>query len=418
MPLGRALTHRQPLATLLRARPVSAPVGQKAVIVGIGETAYLKRGGASSETELSLAVQSIRAAATDAGLDYHKIDGLVSYDNDMRGTAAYGAALLQVSLGLPVLRHAAFVWCSGGGGGAAAVAIAASAVESGRARYVCAFRSMRQTDDVRYGQYNPDRPFYNWNAPFDLYAPAPMFALHMRRYMHVYNATANHLAEVALSERANANRNPRALFYRQTLTRADYFASRMIADPYRLFDCCLESDGATAVLVTTAERARDLRGKAVPILAATQGSDLGWGGGVLSGFNMPERTFTTGNLTGLARELFCIAQVAPDDIDVAQIYDAFTGNVLITLEDYGFCGRGEAGPFVASGAIRWPDGALPVNTAGGLLSEAYIHGFNLITEGVRQMRGESTAQVAGAELCLVASSQALSPSSGLILGRA
>jgi acetyl-CoA acetyltransferase len=397
---------------------MSVAASQQAVIVGIGETRYFKRGGATGDTELSLAVQAIRASAADAGLDAHAIDGLVSYDNDMCGTAAYGAALLQVSLGLPVLRHAAFVWCSGGGGGAAAVSIAASAVETGRARYVCAFRAIRQTEDVRYGQYNPERPFYNWNAPFDLYAPAPMFAMHMQRYMHVYGATSNHLAEVALSARANANRNPRALFYRQPMTEADYLASRMIADPYRLFDCCLESDGAAAVLVTTVERARDLPGRAVPIVAATQGSDLGWGGGVLSGFNMPERTFTTGNLTGLAHDLFDAAQLTPADIDVAQIYDAFTGNVLITLEDYGFCGRGEAGAFVASGALRWPDGALPINTAGGLLSEAYIHGFNLITEGVRQMRGESTSQVEDAEFCLVASSQALSPSSGLILGRA
>jgi acetyl-CoA acetyltransferase len=247
----------------MRACTVAVLARQRAVVVGIGETKYFKRGGAAGETEMSLAVQAIRAASADAGLDHHEIDGLVSFANDMRGTAAYGAALLQVLLGLPKLRHAAFVWCSGGGGGAAAVSIAASAVESGRAHYVCAFRSIRQTEDVRYGQHNPDRPFYNWNAPFDLYAPAPMFALHMQRYMHVYGAISDHLAEVALSARANANRNPRALFHRQAMTRADYFASRMIADPYRLFDCCLESDGATAVLVTTTERARDLRAKPV-----------------------------------------------------------------------------------------------------------------------------------------------------------
>ncbi len=388
---------------------------QAACIVGIGRTAFAKRGGFASRSELDLAAEAIRAAVADAGLDLAAIDGLVTYANEMPGEDAYGAALLQVVLGLPQLRHASVVYTSGGGGGCGAIALAASAVESGRAANVAVFRSLVQSGQ-RYGRYNPQRPFYSWSAPYGAFAPPVFYALTMRRHMHRYSTTAEQLGAVAVTFREHANRNPAALLGSRRLTMEDYLASRFIAEPYRLYDCCLESEGAAAFVVTTQERARDTATRPVRILAAEQGSGAGWGGGPIGWHNMPLETYETGNVGDLPDRLFGRAGVARGDIDVAQIYDAFTGMVLVALEDYGFCARGEGGPFVEDGRIGL-GGALPLNTSGGHLSEVYLHGANLIFEAVRQMRGTSTAQVEGAELAFVAAGGALSPTSALILAR-
>lgn len=214
-----------------------------------------------------------------------------------------------------------------------------------------------------------------------------------------------------------AGRNPNAVMRERPLTLERYFSSRMIADPLRLYDCCLESDGACAVIVTTLERAADLAGVAVPILAAGQGSEAGWGTGALGGFNMPADVYCSANSRTLARELYARAGVGPSEINVAQLYDDFTGMVLMSLEDFGFCAAGEGGPFAAAGRIGWPDGSLPINTSGGNLAEAYIHGFNLVLEGVRQMRGASTSQVTDAQTCLVTGGPAVGPTSALILAK-
>jgi acetyl-CoA acetyltransferase len=357
------------------------------------------------------------SAADDAGISVQDIDGLCSFANDMPGEDAYGASLLQVTLGLPALRHASFVWCAGGGGACAALANAVAAVQTGNANIVAVVRAVRQPQETRYGQFNPHRPFFNWGAPAGAFSPVHLFALWMQRHMYEFGTTEDHLAQVALHARRNANENPLALFYQKELSRADYYQGRMISEPFRVFDCCLESDGAAAVLVTTPERARDMRNRAVEVLAVGQGSDPGWGPGPLGSHNMPRESYTTGNLRGFANELFARAGLSRKDVDVAQIYDAFTGMVLFTLEDFGFCARGEAGPFVAEGSIGFPHGSLPVNTSGGHLSEAYVHGMNLLVEGVRQMRGNSTSQVGDAEVCLIASAAGLSPSSAALLGR-
>jgi acetyl-CoA acetyltransferase len=195
-----------------------------------------------------------------------------------------------------------------------------------------------------------------------------------------------------------------------------YLSARIIASPLRLYDCCQENDGACALIVTTRERARNLRKNPVRILAAAQGGNPGWNDGALGSHNMPLAEYGAGNGATLAKQLFTRAGVTPADVDTVQIYDHFTGLVLMTLENFGFCGRGEAGPFVASGNIRWPHGALPLNTSGGHLSEAYIHGLNLVVEGVRQLRNESTSQVQDAEICLVTAGLSASPMSAAILG--
>jgi acetyl-CoA acetyltransferase len=199
---------------------------------------------------------------------------------------------------------------------------------------------------------------------------------------------------------------------RPPITLADHQASRMVAEPLRKLDCCLETDGALALVVTSAERARDVRGRPVAILAAVQGS--GPDHVVMANYHK-ERFLETPSLYA-ARELWDQAGVHPADIDCAQIYDAFTPLVTLSLEEYGFCKPGEGGPFSEDGRLEWPGGALPCNTSGGGLSEAYVHGFNLILEGVRQMRGTSTCQVDGAELCLVTSGGGV-PTSATVLAR-
>lgn len=252
-------------------------------------------------------------------------------------------------------------------------------------------------------------------APFGLFSAPQMIALVLQRYAHSHRLSEKAMAEIAIAARENALRNPRAILRDRPLDMETYLSSKMIAEPLRVPDCCLESDGACAVVVTTAERARDLNKKPVNILAATECGESAWGVGPLGSHNMPSSTYATGGQKDLAAELFARAGVSASEIDVAQIYDHFTGMVLIALEDFGFCEAGESSDFVESGGIRWNSGRLPMNTAGGSLAEAYVHGLNHVIEGVRQLRGESSSQVMNAETCFVSSASAISPSSAAIL---
>ena len=233
--------------------------------------------------------------------------------------------------------------------------------------------------------------------------------------MHLYGTQREHFAEIAISTRANAIRRPTAL-RTEPLTLDEYFDARMIADPLCLYDFCMESDGAVAVIVTSAERARDLRHPPAYVLASEHGGQGRWGQSILW-MNMPDEMFASSGHRSIARRVYESAGVGPDDIDVALLYDHFSPMVLMQLEDYGFCGRGESGPFVAEGNIRWPDGRIPVNTHGGNLSEVYLIGATHIREGVEQIRGTTVNQVEGAELALVTGGPASIPTSALILGR-
>jgi acetyl-CoA acetyltransferase len=231
-----------------------------------------------------------------------------------------------------------------------------------------------------------------------------------RRYMHEYGATRDHLANVALAFRHHANRNPKAMMHDKTLTREQYLAARWISEPLCLFDNCLETDGALAAVVTSAERARDGRAPAAYVHAFAQG------------LPPQHQTMTNyfcedplrGPAWACATRLWANADVTPVDVDVAQLYDAFSPLIPLSLEGYGFCGRGEGGPFTDDGNLEWPRGRLPTNTAGGGMSEAYVHGFNLVLEGVRQVRGTSTSQVEGVEVSLVTSGEGV-PTSALLL---
>jgi acetyl-CoA acetyltransferase len=402
----------------------------RAQIVGVGESTYARWGKIGDVTEHALACQAIGRAVADAGLSMDDVDGLASFAEDRNE-----AVFLAAELGLPALRFGNMVWMPGGGGGCAAVANAAMAVETGQAEVVVVYRSLCQGQFFRFGSPTKEMPAaggvhpptvkqadsltvasIGFVMPYGMLMAAAAYALPTRRHMHLYGTTGDQLGMLAVTFREHASRNPRAVMGSRPMTLDDYRASPMIADPHRLFDCCLESDGACAVVVTTKERARDLVKPGVEILASEQGTPKGYAFGPFSNANVADEVYATGACEEMAGRLWGKAGVGPQDVDVAQIYDHFTGCVLMQLEDYGFCKRGEGGPFIESGALSWHGGSLPANTHGGSLSEAYIHGLNHVVEGVRSLRGDSTSPVDGAEVCLVTSAACV-PSSALVLGR-
>jgi len=397
---------------LLRFAKVDAMQStQHTAIVGVGHTEFTRWGGIADRSQFQITAEAILAAVQDAGLQTRDIDGFASFSND-----ANEAALMQVALGIPQMRWSSMVWGGGGGGSIAALAQACSAIESGQAKVVVVYRGLCQGQSRRFGRFGQGRTHGNFVYPYGLFAPPQMLAMVMQRFMHLYPITELHMAEIALNARANANRNPNAVMGGKTLNLEQYLTSRWIAEPFRLYDCCLETDGACAVIVTSRERARDMKAIPVEVLAVGHGSGAGWGSGPLGSHNMPDEDYASTNSRLLAKELFAKAGLTPKDIDVAQFYDHFSGLVLMALEEYGFCGRGESGDFVAAGSIR-PDGSLPINTSGGQLSEAYVHGMNLLVEGVRQLRHESNVPIKHAKTCLVTGGLGVSPTSGAILGR-
>jgi len=400
----------------------------RARIVGVGESRYTRWGRIGDVSEHALACQVIQRAVEDAGLSMDDVDGLASFAED-RNEAVFIAA----ELGLPALRFANMVWMPGGGGGCAALSNAAMAVETGQAEVVVVYRSLCQGQFFRFGQAgrdaaaptDPSPPTVQqahglmlasmgFAMPYGLLMAAAAYALPTRRHMHLYGTTSEQLGRIAVTFREHASRNPRAVMGGRPMTLEDHQSSPMIADPHRLFDCCLESDGACAVVVTTAERARDLAKPSVKILASVQGAPKGYAFGPFTNANIPDALYATGGCEEMANRLWAKAGLGPKDVDVAQIYDHFTGCVLMQLEDFGFCARGEGGPFVESGALAWRGGSLPTNTHGGSLSEAYIHGLNHVVEGVRSLRGESTSPVDGAEVCLVTSGACVASSAALL----
>ena len=366
----------------------------KAAVVGVGETEYSKRSG---KTELALACDAIRAAVRDAGLAVDDIDGLVRFDMD-----AVDEVALTSHLGLKNLG-----WMSqtgyGGTGGNAVVVHAAAAIAAGLANVVVCYRSLNERSGVRYGQASTWMSddvagFEAFQMPWGMLTPAHQFGQFARRHMIEYGTTSEQFGHVAVALRRHGSMNERAMM-RKPITLEDHQASRMIADPLHLLDCCIESDGACAVIVAAADRARDLRNPPAWIMGAAQGSGTHAQGIVFrDDLAVPESTYT-------ARDVYRSAGVGPGEIDAVMIYDHFTPFVIFSLEAYGFCERGEGGAFVEGGRIEF-DGDLPVNTHGGNHSEAYIHGLPHVIEAVRQLRGESSAQIPDPELILSCSSVA------------
>jgi acetyl-CoA acetyltransferase len=387
------------------------PLRDRAAIAGIGATEFSKDSG---RTELRLACEAVAAALADAGLQPADVDGMVTFSMD--GTDEIEIAR---SAGIGDLTFFARV-PHGGGAACGTVAQAAMAVATGVASTVVCYRALNGRSWSRFGagvQGQPaaptaDRVHWSWYAPFGLVTPAHWVAMSARRYMHEYGATSEDFGRVTVADRRHAANNPAAWFHGRPITLADHQASRMIVEPLRLLDCCQESDGAVALVVTSLERARDLRQRPAVIRAAAQGA--GADQEVMTSYyrediaGLPEM-----GLVG--RRLWAMAGIGPADVQTAVLYDHFTPFVLIQVEELGFCGRGEARHFIADGAIEI-GGRLPVNTNGGQLGEAYVHGMNGIAEAVRQVRGTSVNQVAGVEHVLVTAGTGV-PTSALVLGR-
>jgi acetyl-CoA acetyltransferase len=380
-------------------------IQDRAVIAGIAQSQF---GRGLAETEYELACAVILAACRDAGVDPGEVDGLVSYTIETSDEVAIGKAVGTSELRF--FARAPF----GGGAGPAVVAMLAMAVATGQCSVGIGFRSRKRASKTsrtwtRHGRTGDVAVGEEFTRPFGLVRPVDEVAMLTRRYMHEYGATRDHLANVALACRRHANANPAAMTYTQPLTRDEYLSSRWISEPLCLYDNCLETDGALAVVVVAADRAASLPHRPVYVHAAAQG--------LAQQQHTMVNYFNGDPLHGpswtCARSLYSRSDFAPSDIDVAQIYDAFTPLVLLSLEGYGLCGRGEAGPFTDDGGIE-VGGRLPVNTSGGGLSEAYVHGFNLILEGVRQMRGTSPNQVADAHSCLVTGAEAVGTSAVIL----
>lgn len=385
-------------------------ISNKTAIVGIGATPFTKRGRSWPQTVGELVCKAIIAAVEDAGLSVRDIDGFAYYSE------GFDTPWFMETLGIPEVGFTATL-TGAGGGSAGAIGLASSAIVAGMAQIVICVGATQQAVQ-RFGaitsayEATPETAFF---ASAGLAGPGQMFALLARRHMHRYGTTREHFAEVALSGRANALRHPDAVM-KKPMTREDYFAAPMIADPLCLFDFCLETDGAVAAVITSSERARDLRQRPVSILGSAHGGDRDWGRS-LYWMNMPEHSFVSSGNRSIAKRLYREAGVTPADIDVAQIYDHFTPMVIAQLEDFGFCEPGEGGPFVESGAIRLDGGSIPINTDGGQLSGAYIWGMTHVREAVAQLRGTAANQVPDCELALVTGGPSSLPNSGLILGR-
>lgn len=381
----------------------------QAAVVGVGESTYYKRGEAT-ESEFQLAAIAIRNAVDDAGLTMADVDGFVSYMERNEPVR------LSAALGTGDLNFTAQTFGGGGNGAGAAVTIADAAISAGYAECIVVFRSLAQGQFGRYGQTGRARRSRGTAAftlPYGLSTPAQICAMQTMRYMHEHGVSQDSLAEIVLASYAHAQRNPRAIRYGTPLTREEYHASRWIAEPFHLYDCCPENDGAAALVVTTGERARDLAKPPVAILAGAHGLEHRDGVGA---FN--EQNFPTAHHRHVGQTLWQRAGVTPADIPVAQFYENFTGPVLIAIAEMGFCQPEELNDFVADGNIQWPHGRLPINTSGGNLGEAYIHGFGNIVEAVRQVRGESTSQVPDVELSLSVSGPGFAPGSAVLFGKA
>lgn len=373
-----------------------------AVISGIGQTEYSKRSG---KTELALAVEAIQGAASDAGISTSEIDGVVRYDWDN-----IDELTLSTHLGLKNLR-----WMSqvghGGPGGNAAIMHAKAVVEAGLATTVVCYRSLNGRSGERIGKGDASQSTVGdaaFQVSWGMLAPITQFGQFARRHMIEYGTTSAQFGAVAVAMRKHAQRNPAALMHAD-MTLEDHQSSRMIADPLRLLDCCIESDGACAVIVTTIDRARDGRSEPVVIHAGAQASGPGGSAEIFRPELIPSEA------QHCAVDLWSRTDLKPKDIDAVMVYDHFTPFVIMALESFGFCKPGEGGPFVENGRIEI-DGELPVNTHGGNLSEAYLQGLSHVVEAVRQIRGSSTNQVSGASAVLSCCATA-GTASAVLLGK-
>jgi acetyl-CoA acetyltransferase len=385
-------------------------VFNKTAVVGIGESVFYRQ-GRSPYSALQLTAIAVGNAIADAGLRPSDIDGLVTFSD----TRLRPHANLASWFGFRDLRFAANPMSGGGNLGAAAVQLADAAVCSGYATNVVVYRGVNQGQEGRLGRHRGPQVVTGeraYDSPFGGAAPVVWNALRSMKFMQQYDVTHDQLAEIALADYAHAQRNPRAVMYGRPLTREQYHASRWIAEPFHLFDCCQENDGACAVVVTSGNRAKDLPRPPAYILAAAMGMEAKGG---LWAYN--DSAWPNGRLRSVGQQLWERSGIRPEDVDVAQFYENFSGTTMQAIADIGFCPPEGVGEFMSNGNLLWPDGGLPFNTSGGNIAEAYIHGFQLVTEAVRQIRGESTCQVSDVSFSLSVAGPGTPPSSAVLFAK-
>lgn len=383
----------------------------EAVIAGIGASEFARR---SSRTAWELALDASLAALADAGVDPADVDGVCRFSAPFEPVST---PMLVRGIGARELTFFA-EFPLGGEALGAVIGQAAAAVRTGQASTVLVFRSISQSTGGRFGRADQgpgaaastagstasdvlvdegENRSFAW--PYGLVSPGNLFAMWVTRYMHEHGVSVEQMADalgsVAMTQRAYANTNPRAIMRDRTMTRDDYENARMISWPLRLFDFCLENDGAVAFVVTSGERARSLGAIPVKVLAATQS---------LAPYHEPMGLYTPDILQnfppGAAERLYAAAGIAPGRVRVAELYDAVSFMTLKSLESYGFAQPGDGWRHVTEQGTG-PGSPLPVNTHGGHLSEAYLHGMNAALEAVHQLRGTAANQVAGADIALV-----------------
>ncbi len=379
----------------------------KTAVVGVGETTYYKRAQAP-DPEFKMGLEAVLLAAEDAGIDVREIDGFASYSNDRNSPERIASAL-----GIPHYGFSNMFWGGGGGGGSGAMANAVAAISAGYSDVVVVYRALAQGQFGRFGQgaaIPKAAGAMAFTAPYGLMSPAQSFAMRVRRFMHEHGVEQEVLRAISLTSYAHAQNNPRAVMQGRELTEEIYEDSRWIVEPFHLFDCCMENDGAAAVIVTSAERAKDLKQKPAYILSTAQGSFLRQGA---SAHNAPD--YATSNFKTVAPKLYEMAGVGPKDVDVLQSYENFTGGVLMSMVEHGFCEPDECNEFFTTDNFRAPDGKLPLNTSGGNLAECYMHGLELITEAVKQIRGTSPNQVPEVDVSMITSGPMVQPVSSMIL---
>ncbi len=385
-------------------------LNNQAAIAGIGATEFSKNSGRS---ELQLAAEAVRDALEDCGLKPSDVDGMTSFtldtSDDIEVARGVGIGELKMFSRIP----------HGGGACVALLHQAAMAVATGTCQAVVCYRALNGRSGQRYsagvgeGVMTTDLIHWSWYLPYGLLTPTSWVAMFTQRYMYEYGVTGEDLAQVAVSTRKHAVKNPKAFFYGRPLTVEEHQAARWIVEPLRLYDCCQETDGGCACVVTTPERARDL--KQPPVMIRGVASGAGADQEVMTSFYRPSIT-SLPEMDLVAKQIYDQSGLSAKDIDAAIIYDAFTSIVLWQLESFGFCKLGEAKDFIKDGNLE-VGGRLPTNTHGGQLSEAYIHGMNGVNEGVRLIRGTSVNQPERADHVLVTAGVGV-PTSGMILGKA
>lgn len=385
-----------------------SPLRGSTVVAGIGQSAFYKRGKANQDA-FKLALDAILKACQDAGMSPADIDGFASFSDEECSPTRLASAL-----GIKELCHTSMCWGGGGGGIAAAIEHAAAAITTGQAKNIVVFRAISQPSGKRFGQgggYKTVSDEFAHLFPYGILTPAQMFAFKIERFLKLNNISSKPMRNIALASYHHAQNNPNAIMYGKPLDVEQYENSRMIVSPLRLHDCCLETDGAAAFILTSAERADELPHPPCYLLGAATGCQGRAGAAI---HNAPD--FATANFKPVAKRLFEASGVSVSDVNVVQSYENFTGGVLMSLVEHGLCAIEDVEKHFEVDNLLARTGKLPLNTSGGHLAEAYLQGLNLSIEAIRQIRGTSFNQVKDANVALVSGGPLIAPVSSALFG--